>query len=137
MLYQIAAVSPQVWVYGMKYAAISVSPAIAVISRGICRFIDEAASCEDCSHEEVHEGSNGSRAREIRESSSSDSNSNSDSNDYLANILAFQCSQLIRFAGKISGRCKKLFTDQRVVAGRDEKWQLGRLCCACDLDRTN
>src|SRR5687767_7902097 len=94
---QIATDSPQFCVYGTKYAPMSVNPATEVMSNGTVRFMCRRSG-ENPVDQEIDEGPDGRRSREVRERCGSDAREDAGTHDQFADVLALQASELIGLA---------------------------------------
>src|SRR5688572_13778161 len=113
---QMATDSPQLCVYGTKYAPMSVNPTTEVMSNGMVRFMCRRSG-ENPVDQEIDEGLDGRRSRQVRERRASDASDDAGSDDEFADILALQAPELIGLSREIGRGREELLPDQRVVAG--------------------
>src|SRR6188768_3869103 len=91
---QMATVSPQLCVYGTKYAPMSVNPTTAVMSNGTVRFMSRPGSGEHSVDQEIDERSDCGRTREAGERFGSHAGEDAGRDDQLADVLPLQAAEL-------------------------------------------
>src|SRR5262245_52941422 len=77
------------------------------------------------------------RPGQRRQCGAADADHDPGGDDYLADILALDASELIGLSRQVRRGGEELLADERVVTRRHEKRQLGRLGGAGNLDRAD
>src|SRR5688572_11524837 len=100
---QMAARSPQSWVYGMKYAARRTNPPTALMSSGIVRFMPAGSSCEHRPHEKVEDRSDRWGTGQLGGRRGDHAHDDAGADEKLPHVLPPQAAELIRLSGQVGG----------------------------------